>query len=81
MGQSRPHAFDSAASQEAFNTVDRFGNDAAPTVRCKLAAVALMLYPVSLHFQSVADEGFGPVAGHRIGRIIAFIVEAKNAVI
>ena len=81
MGQGRSHALDGAAAQEAFDAVDRFGDDAAPAVGGELAAIALMLDPVALHFQAVADEGFRPVAGDGIRRIIVFIVQAENAVI
>ena len=81
MGQRRSHAFDGAASEEAFNAVEGFGNDAAPTVCRKLASIALMLDPVAFYFEPIADEGFRPVAGYGISRIVAFIVEAKDTVI
>ena len=81
VGQGRSHALDGAAAQEAFDAVDRFGDDAAPAVSGELAAIALMLDPVALHFQAVADEGFRPVAGDGIRRIIVFIVQAEDAVI
>ena len=80
MGQGRSHALDSAAAQEAFDAVDRFGDDAAPAISGELAAIALMLdqWP---SLPAVADEGFRPVAGNGIRRIIVFIVQAEDAVI
>ena len=36
---------------------------------------------MAFYFQAVADEGFRPVAGDGIRRIIGFIVQAEDAVI
>jgi len=81
VGQGRPQSLDGTASQEAFDAVDRFRDDAAPAVGGELAAIALMLDPVALDFQAVADKRFRPMAGDGIRRIVGFVMKAEDAVI
>lgn len=81
MSQGRPQSLDGTASQEAFDAVDRFRDDAAPAVGGELAAIALMLDPVALDFQAVADKRFRPMAGDGIRRVVGFVMKAEDAVI